>query len=258
MNRFSTHSKLNVVSTALAVVASIALAGCYEGYKKPNQGQQGGEQKGGGGGGSKPFGFALIDVVKPNAEALVSPRCGRVPTSLAAVRMAEVEKRLRGVSDVVTGLSDMTAVQVLDVDSANCESFGSVQALARRTLPDGNIPADLKAKPALHIRLVLWFGDTSREYPAPVLTNNEWASFQKLGRDGFNRRLSVNHFALTGPVYGYVWSWKNLSDPNLNFLATTLNNPSPTNEGMTELMNAVLKSTMDFATWLRERSGTTL
>ena len=256
MKRFSVRFNFAVWSFVFLAL----LSGCYEGYKKPNQGQTDGNQKGGGGGGSgsKPYGFALIDVIKPNGEALVSPTCGRVPTSLSGVRMNEIERRARSVIEVINSIADSVTVHPLDIDSANCQSFASLQARAAEALPNGSIPEELKAKPALHVRLVVWFGDPSASYPANVIINNEWASFQKLGRDGFNRRISVNHFALVGPTYGYIWNWKTISDPNLNFLATTLSNPAPTPEGISELTKVILKSAMDFANWLRERTGTTL
>jgi hypothetical protein len=86
-----------------------------------------------------------------------------------------------------------------------------------------------------------------------VITN-DWADIQHLRQLGFTRTLSVNEFAITGPQTGYMWDWKNESDPLNQFTADVVTNPPPTDDGANQVLTAAKNSSVKFGEWLAQRT----
>lgn len=250
MSRFSILSKI-----LLMLFLAMNVAGCYEGFKKPNRGEGGGggNKPGGGGASGKPYGFTVVDVIRPDEAALESSLCSRVPTTLTKFRILEMDRRQQATVEYLTSLSDAIRITTTVIGAADCSEFRAITRLANTKISPDQIPQDLKKKPSLHVRVVLWSGDRSYETPEPTIFEDEWPSIRALDSYGFKRRLSVNHFALTGPDYGYISRWKSLAGPDLSFTATTIANPSPTPEGVEAVKQTIIKSTLDFAQWLQQR-----
>jgi hypothetical protein len=259
MSRFSALSKFilwPVLRPLLLAALALNLAGCYEGYKKPNQGNGPGSNKSGGGGGGasgKLYGFTILHVIRASADALVSPSCGRVPTSLASLRTQEIDRRVQATVEYLTSISDLTLTDTVLITPDDCNRFAAISRLANEPLTEKQVPKNLKDKPMLHVSLVLWPGDVSSYWPSYEVTQPEWNSIRRLGDYGFQRRLSVNHFAFVGPSQGYIWRWRTDSNEQLTFMATTILNPSPTPEGVDQVKQSVVTSTVEFAQWLQQR-----
>jgi hypothetical protein len=249
MSRCWTLSK----NIALALFAAFLLSACYDGFHRP-PGSGGGQGKTGGGGGDKTFGLALVDVFRVSEQAMTDPACGGVPSSLVPLRTAEMEARQKSIIGMIDAQSAQLRVMVTEIPAQDCAMFSSIQNRAATPLmdpfPNGTPDDALKAKLALHVRLVLWYGDRS---PVPVsgsISANEWADMLLLQSMGFNRRLSVNHFANAGDNTGYIWSWQQYSDSSHNFLATTVADPLNM-----DWMKAVQDSAGAFSAWLSQKAA---
>lgn len=252
-------SKLSAALIVVAVVATTSgLTACYEGYKHPGNGPGQGKPGGGAGPGEgeKTYGLALIDVISPNGEAMQLPACGGVPSSLVELRLSEIDARVKSLSALIEAKSDQLRVISTQIGKDDCQGFQTLETRASTALPDPDVADAIKAKPALHVRLVVWFGDTSRTHPSSAVLNSEWSDMQRMSTLGFARRLSVNYFAVIGGATGgYTWTWQRRSEQNLNFSATVVNDPPPTDQGVRDVMTSVQASAAAFADWLVQRTS---
>ena len=247
MSRFWIPSKL-------ILLAAFALPGCYEGMKHPGAGNGPGAGGGKASAADKIYGVTLLDVFRPSREALASPECGNVPPSLVDLRKLEMDARLAALTNLLNAQSVSFRMVATEITPADCNTFLALETRAVVPLsdPDMSDPAAFE-KLALHVRLVLWFGDQSRRPVLPAVAANEWADMAHLRGIGITKLLSVNHFVLTAPNDGYVWSWQQSSDPNLNFMATVVTDPLSTDPGLAVIDAAVSSSSAAFAEWLAKR-----
>lgn len=232
------------------------LAGCYDASQAP-RGNPG--TVGGGGPGKpalKPIGFVMLDVIRMSVDAMKKPGCSLVPSSLIELREAEAQMRIKGMTAVLDSLSDVVRIHQTEISVDDCKTMAAIDERADRARPGesaGLSPA-IRAKLALHVRLVIWNGDRASKYPSWTVYSNSWDSRKALIDQGISNTMSVTHFAATSTTYGYIGSWFNrvLRSENV-FLATTIEAPSVDDRGFALLSAATAKSTEDFGTWLLQR-----
>jgi len=257
MKRLLKASKFFALSL-LAVAALCGFSGCYEGSHLHGSGDHGGggDNKGGGAGGQKPYGIAIIDVIRPSDAAMANPACGNVPSSLMDLRRSEISARVKNLTSLIDAQADLLRVVVSEITLEECVeySFTTLESRATTASPDPDISDALKNKLALNVRLVLWYGAGGNTAPSPAVWGNEWADMQRLKDLGFGRRLSVNQFAITGPSFGYLWNWQTASDPANNFTAAVIMDHVPSGQGVQALMTAIKKSAVEFSDWLGQRA----
>jgi hypothetical protein len=251
MNRSWIPFRLILATLALLVIGT----GCYE--KMPRGGGdsgKGGSGKAGGGGLEKIFGLAIVDVITPSLEALLDPNCSGIATSLADLRHKEVQARQKAIATVVDSMSEAITITNDIMSAADCVSMGKVEERARHVHTSLPGTDNLKGKKTLHARVIIWFGDRNRETPSALVSGKEWASMQQLEKQGYKRRLSVNHVALTNVYSGYVYSWIRKADEFFNFPATIIERLEPTDLGLKKLEEAIAKSAQDFAAFLQAKA----
>jgi len=259
----------------ILLAAGLALSGCYEGAG--SKGNKGGNQDKTGGPGQKIYGLVTIDVFRPNDQALTDATCGGIPTSMIPVRQDEMDARVKGLTEYLSTQADVIRVIPNEIDLQNCQynSFSEVETRATQALPDPQVDDSVKAKLALHVRLVMWYGAGGSGVttkppkvmkpkqgqtmpggwgPSYNVITDDWADAQRWHQLGFNRVLSVNEFAITGPQTGYMWDWQMESDSNNNFTADVVMNPPPTDDGSNQVLTAAKNSSAKFGDWLTNRT----
>lgn len=244
--------KILMVTAVLATAA-----GCYEGMRRPPKAGGGGGNSGDGKTGGNPnkrYGVTIVDVVMPSSQTMLDPQCGNIPPSLMDIRMAEIEARIRGLTSLLDAQSDVLRVINDSISPQDCQHFATIERRAITSLPDPNVNDQVKAKPALHVRLVMWYGGGSNGFPSSNVWSNEWADARALKQLGFSHVLSVTEFVLGSTMrQGYVWNW-NVSTPfNEKFLASVAIINDPSDSSRQKVMTSVQESTAGFADWLREK-----
>jgi hypothetical protein len=237
----------------LLLFTFLALSSCYEGSGRSSSGSGGGAG-GQGGGGGKSYGVVLVDVFRPSSDLLSNVNCSGVPSSLHDLRMAEMDTRVKAITTQLDAQSDNLRVNVSEI--ANCGDFSAIESRAINPLPDPTVADAEKAKPALHIRMVLWFanGNDHGSNPTPMVTTNEWADMQRLATLGYDHRLSANHFATLGTGSGYLPSWQMFSDRGFNSFATVLDGFVPNDAGIQKDMDSVKQGIASFSDWLTQKA----
>ena len=242
----------------LGLLSCVLLTSCYEGWNRPKVPGDGGGGVGKPGPGAKTIGVAILDAIVYSAEALRTPGCTPVPTSFAELRAQESAARSEAVKALLTEQAEVVKVFTTVIKPQDCRNINRVLK-ARWSANSGpylnDVPPALRAKPAVHVRLVSSNGDFSPEWPDWQIYADDWADIKFLGSKGFTKRLSVMHFALTNSSsYGsYFGKWYYNSVDRDRFSATTIETPVPSEEGVAEVQAAVEKSSMDFAQWLAKR-----
>lgn len=247
------RSKIFFRSIALPCLV-FALAGCYQGFKRPGAAAGGGANPFAQGASEKPFGLAILDVIYPTQEAMTGWRCGHVSTGEADLRLYEIAARIKAMRTLLNAQADSLRVVTTTIGPDDCQSFAPLVTRASTASKELDVGIDLKVKTALHVRLVLWFGDNSWETPSRAVVAKEWADFKSLAPQGFVKRLSVNDFYELGPEYGYIWRWYDQAPENVTYTSDTLEHLSIGENGVAEINEAVVKGTREFGEWLADRA----
>ena len=244
------------ISKSLLLMAVFALCGCYEGSPhSPNA--DSGNANGKLGANSKRFGLVILDVIRPTDAALAAPGCSNVPASLIEIRKNEMEARVDSIKTLLESEAVIVKVYSTSIPPADCNSFYAVDERANYFIADDYDQDAVIGKPALHIRLVLWYGDSSPKSPPQNVTDDKWADGRRLENHGFETVYSFNHFVLTAPAGGYVWKWQRFSAESNNFAASVVVDVLPTEEGLNQIQSAIQNSTIAFAHWLNVRTEST-
>lgn len=249
------RSRLSVLaSVALSVACAIGSVGCYQGWNRPDR-----PGSGGGGPGAlseRPIGLAIVDVFKPTADALEDPSCGATPGSLAPMRRSEIEARQRTIVEAVTPFADETRVIETTIDRAGCAGFGAIERRAISALDYPSLAEKVRAKPALHVRVVLWPARDRAGYPSPQVVGSAWADVAALRAQRIQRVISVTHFVLAQSGLGYFGYWRGSTLPSARHDAQTVADPAPTAEGQARVGDAIDASARSFRAFLDERLRT--
>ncbi len=255
--RQSTLSKYRIaIPIQIFLVGALALlSGCYDASQNP-RGKPG---EGGGGPGKaapKPLGLVILDVIRMSVDAMKKPGCSRVPLSLIELREVEAQARIKGMTAVLDGLADIVRINRIEISADDCVNLSAIQGRAVKSNPadTAGTSTAIRAKPSVHVRMVIWNGDRATGYPPWTVYSNSWESYNDLVRQRFGPPLSVTHFAATSLTSGYVAGWFGyVSRSEDTFTATTVENPSADDSGLNSLTEATTKSSEDFAVWLAQR-----
>lgn len=247
----------SLIFALFLLVGFFSSTACYE--KRPrNQGNDkaGPRKPGDGGGGSdqKIFGLAIVDIIVASPEAMTDRHCGNIASSLREVRQLETELRIRSLALVIEQMAEMNYVRQLQISPEDCGRFAGLEKLSRDSMLPV-YPDALFQKPSLHLRVVIWPGDTSPYSPAPDVIRERWAIVQSLESRGARRTLSLNYFAITEPEWGYILRWMYMLRDDLRFIAPVMNIPAPTPEAVDSIQQNVRLSTEEFRLWLLERAS---
>lgn len=254
MNRWRSSEIWCVLSLAIVFVVS---AGCYSSSGRSRGGSDPDSEKPSPQ--VKKIGLAVIDAIAMNGEALRSPECSVVPVSLAEIRENEAVLRLKLVTEALERIADYTSVRQIGVGREDCRFLSAIEAAAwdeSRGAYD-QLSEEIKAKPAVHIRVVVWNGDQSSRTPSYMVVQSDWGLMRSLESAGFRRRASFNHFAvLRAAASGYVGQWSRFSEVDKSFRAETVEDIGPDPASLNNIKGASERSAARFVEWLgRKVSG---
>lgn len=259
MSQLWTQFKSDLRALIAITLLGLVVCACYEGPHRPdNKGSAAGNGSGSGIGGSasKTYGIAYVDIFRPSPKAFLTPDCGNVPSSLTELRVAEMEAQVKAITSLIEAQSVQIRPTITDLDVNGCSTMIPIESRAETALPDPEVDEPLKSKPALHVRVVLWYGDNNLKTVPYNVWYSEWADMKRLRELGFARRISVNYFAQNGSKPGgYVYTWQKFSDPNYNFNASTVSDPAPTDQGVADVLSNARNNTAKFADWLHQRAS---
>lgn len=249
------RSKRSTLAIALLLSGSMAclsLGACYSGWKPPAQGP-GGTGPGKPGPTTKKVGLALLDVVTFSEEALRDPNCTFVPRSLVELRLQESAARVESVRALLEEMSERLQVRSISVSKQDCRNFQTLELLASQSRELEKYSAAIKRKGALHVKMVVAFGDRAFAYPSSVLLQDRWTVVGQLYEQGFKEVLSVHHFASLVRTGGFVSTWQSFVISKNKYEAKVVENPLPDGEGLQAVEQAIVSSASGFAEWLEDR-----